>query len=119
MLKRFLVLKESVKATIALLDKDLPVVSQSEWKMIEDLTFCLKPFLSITESVSGEKYATASLAIPLTTSLVSVCNKLKSENFDSNVYEVLESLSDGVSQRLATIETKDVLTLVTFFRSKV
>lgn len=114
MLKRFLVLKESVQATIALIDKELPVLSHTEWKMVEDLTCCLKPFLSITESVSGEKYATASLAIPLVTSLISVCNKLKTENFDANVYEVLDSLSDGVSHRLGGVENKDILALVTF-----
>lgn len=43
---RFFELKEAIKATQALLDtSSLPVLSQDDWKVTQELIIVLKPFL--------------------------------------------------------------------------
>lgn len=114
MIKRFLLLHEPLKATLALIDKDLPTLTQNDWKMACELMLCLKPFFAVTESVSGEKYATASLIIPLVNSLISVCEKLAAKQFSPDVHEVAEKLLKEVNERFGNLENSQTLTLVTF-----
>lgn len=56
MLERFILLEEAVKSTIAVIDKELPVVTASEWKIVKELVLILKPFEDATKTLSGEKY---------------------------------------------------------------
>lgn len=61
MLKRFTFLEEAVKATIALIGKDVNQLRDGEWKMAHELVKLLKPFENVTKHVCREEYATASL----------------------------------------------------------
>lgn len=80
MFQRFTVLEQTVKATFALIDKDVTQLSSDEWQMAHALVKLLKPFETVTNHVSGEKYGTASLVIPLTLGLQNVCKKLLLRN---------------------------------------
>lgn len=114
MLKRFVLLQEPIKATLALIDKDLPVLTPVQWKMLCELILVLKPFYTVTKTVSGEKYATGSLVIPLTNSLFTVCGKLKERNFSPQVKEVVTELNKEMSKRFGNFESSNTLTLLTF-----
>ncbi|XP_046684616.1 uncharacterized protein LOC124370373 [Homalodisca vitripennis] len=105
MLKRFVLLQEPIKATLALIDKDLPVLTPVQWKMLCELILVLKPFYTVTKTVSGEKYATGSLVIPLTNSLFTVCGKLKERNFSPLVKEVVTELNKELSKRFGNFES--------------
>lgn len=118
MLERFVELEEAVKSTIALIDKNLPVLSREEWQECKDLCIMLKPFDEMTELVSGEKYMTGSSVIVVTRCLTNVCKKIKENevycNFSNLVKEVLSRLEKGVSERFRNVEHSTTFALCTF-----
>lgn len=69
MLERFSKLKVAIRSTTTLLDKDLSIIIIEEWNIIRELCEILKPFEQVTKTISGEKYCTASLVIPLISGL--------------------------------------------------
>ncbi|CAH1997729.1 unnamed protein product [Acanthoscelides obtectus] len=114
MLKRFVDLKDDLKSTIAVLDKDLPVLRQEEWEICDQLCRILKPFEGATKTISGEKYATASLVIPLVNGLKSVCLKLTKKDFHPDVIQVVLKLNSGLFDRFESVERSNTLTACTF-----
>lgn len=69
MLDRFIKLESAIRSTVALLDVELPILTFQEWKIVENLCMILKPFYDVTNTISGEKYCTVSMVIPLTNGL--------------------------------------------------
>ncbi|KAJ4438424.1 hypothetical protein ANN_14369 [Periplaneta americana] len=114
MLQRLEELEEPVKATIALINKDLPVLTEREWDICRDLCKILKPFEEVTRKLSGENYATGSQVIVLTRGLAAVCKKLQNEKSSSTVETVLQSLLKGISERFQSIEYSRTLAMCTF-----
>ena len=79
MLSRFVELQSAVQATAAVVGRDLPIISNEEWTLLDQLTMVLKPFEDITSAVSGEKYITGSSVIIITRCLIRTCDKLLSD----------------------------------------
>nr|CAI5856883.1 unnamed protein product [Callosobruchus analis] len=80
MLDRICELQDAVKTSIALINRNIPVLTEQEWIMCQELCSVLKPFETVTERISGEKYVTGSEVIILTNGLRSVCEKLKKKS---------------------------------------
>ncbi|KAJ4425366.1 hypothetical protein ANN_27981 [Periplaneta americana] len=114
MLQRLVELEEPLKATIALINKDLPVLTEKEWDICRDLCKILKLFEEVTRKQSGENYATGSQVIVLTRGLAAVCKKLQNEKSNSTVETVLQSLLKGISERFQSIEYSRTLAMCTF-----
>lgn len=72
MLDRFIELESAIKSTLALLDVELPALTFEEWKIVKQLCTVLKPFYTVTNTISGEMYCTVSMIIPLTNGLNNV-----------------------------------------------
>lgn len=64
--------------------------------------------------MSGDKYATASLVIPLGLSLSSICQKLKTRVSTGAATNVVSSLIEGFLKRFGNLEKNHTLKLVTF-----
>lgn len=114
MLQRFTVLEQTFKATVALIDKDVSQFSSEEWKRAHTLVKLLKPFETVTKHVSGEKYATASLVIPLTLGLQDVYVKAFVEKLPAALKTVAMLLSSGVAERFGIYEKSNTLLVTTF-----
>ncbi|KAJ4425461.1 hypothetical protein ANN_28077 [Periplaneta americana] len=112
--KHLVELEEPVKATIALINKDLPVLTEREWDICRDLCKILKPFEEVTRKLSGENYATGSQVIVLTRGLAAVCKKLQNEKPSSTVESILQYLLKGISERFQSIEYSRTLAMCTF-----
>jgi len=54
MLNRFVELETTVKATVAIIDADLHILTPEEWKICKELCLVLKPFDEVTKIISGE-----------------------------------------------------------------
>lgn len=67
----------------------LPVITPGDWKVAQELWVVLKPFFVVTESISGEKYATAVSVIVLINDMFDICIKLKLRDFSDKVKEVV------------------------------
>lgn len=75
MIQRFVDLEEAVRATVALLDRDLPIITNEEWQACKYVCEILKPFDEMTSSMSGENYLTGSSVM-----LITRCLKLVQKN---------------------------------------
>ncbi|KDR20402.1 Zinc finger BED domain-containing protein 1 [Zootermopsis nevadensis] len=113
MLELFALLEESLKATIALIDKHLPVLSSEDWKIIRELIQVLKPFQSLTKTMSGEKYATASLINLLEIDLKNVCNILLKKSFCKEVQQVIQCYLTSIQERFRSLEQSTTLMVCT------
>lgn len=114
MLERFSKLEIAIRSTLALIDKDLPIITIEEWNIISELCQILKPFEEVTKTISGEKYCTASLVIPLTSGLLNVCKALQKKNFSFTGLKVVSNLQKGLHMRLGNVENSNTLLICTF-----
>ncbi|XP_037921304.1 E3 SUMO-protein ligase ZBED1-like [Hermetia illucens] len=105
MLRRFIELKEAIRATIALVDRNLPVLTGEEWKTCKEVCNILSPFEEMTNSMSGEKYMTGSAAIVVTPCLKGVCERFaRNSTFSAATEKVVSSSRRGLTDRFGNIE---------------
>ncbi|KAL0879302.1 hypothetical protein ABMA27_003081 [Loxostege sticticalis] len=114
MLSRFVELKEAVRSTMALIDRDLPQITAEDWNMFEELIVVLRPFEELTRSMSGEKYLTASSVIVMTRCLKEALNITIEKASSETVSDIALFLKAGLSDRLKHIEQSRTLSLCTF-----
>ncbi|CAB3234982.1 unnamed protein product [Arctia plantaginis] len=116
MIKRFIELREAVKATTAVINKEWPIMSQEEWTNLELLVSVLAPFEEITSSLSGQNYVTGGLAIVLCNSLRDICQEMLQNRhyIDAEIVQnVLIKLKSGLDSRFQNIEQSKTLALCT------
>lgn len=114
MLDRFIKLENAIRSTVALLDVELPILTFQEWKIVGYLCTISKPFYDVTNTISGEKYCTASMIILLTNGLNKVLFNLSEKDYLPAVLEVISKLKIGLSTRLGNIESSHTLQVCTF-----
>lgn len=113
MIERIVELKNPVKTTIALINKDVAVLTEEEWVVCEELATVLRPFEEVTRNMSGEQYTTASQLIGLKNCLLSVCEKMLKENYSYITKAVLNSIMKGLQDRLCNLEQSKTIALTT------
>jgi hypothetical protein len=111
MLQHITELKDAV---IALINKNLPVLSEDEWQICCDLTKILKPFEEFTAQLSGQQYVTGSQVIVITRDLVSVCGKLLKDNINRALNQVIKDILSGINSRCCNFEFSKTIALCTF-----
>lgn len=114
MLERFLLLEDAIKATMALINKELSSISQREWLIIKKLCIILKPFEDATKNICGESYCSASLVIPMANGLINVYSNLKASEYPSELFLVISKLEAGLKSRLGDVDKNDTLAICTF-----
>lgn len=73
MIERFVLLKESIRSTIANLNvPHLTMLDEREWAIAEEVTIILRPFEEATKEMSGENFLTASKIISISRGLEKV-----------------------------------------------
>lgn len=122
MINRFIEVQSAIKSTIAVIGKDLPIIPNEEWTLLEQLSIVLKPFDDITSAMSGEKYITGGSVIIITRCLIKTCEKLltdhvaplSEENEVSPAATVALNLRDGLISRLGNVEKSATFGICTF-----
>lgn len=105
MLERLVELEEPIRATMAVVNKDLPIISLEEWRAFKELCQVLRPFEEITRSVSGENYITAGSVVVYTRCLAESLNLLMRDSFLCDVINtVAMDLKRGLEERFKNIE---------------
>jgi len=104
MLCRFVELENAIKATLAILDTNIPTLSQDQWKLCKELCMVLKPFEEVTKIVSGENYMSASLVIILYNGLKDVIEKMCAKDFEIYTTQVIIQLKNGLLKRFSNLE---------------
>lgn len=114
MLERFVALKDALQTSMALINtKDMPVLSEEEWMVSEELCVVLKPFEQITVKMSGDQYVTSSQVIVFIKGLNSICTKMLNEKFNPITIDVVTHLQKGLGTRFKNIEYNKTIALAT------
>ncbi|KAF9408109.1 hypothetical protein HW555_012083 [Spodoptera exigua] len=114
MFKRFVELEQYLRATMAILKKDLPIISNEEWLLLSEISKILQPFDQATETISGERYMTGSLVIVMTRCLLTACEKFIGEPFYEVTKEVIYRLRTGLVTRFGLVERSRTFATCTF-----
>lgn len=114
MLRRLVELQEAVRSSLALINKDLPTLSNEEWTICSELIKVLKPFEQVTSKMSGEKYFTGSQIVVLTNGLQNVCSKLMLQELNPSVKKVVIDLASGILTRFDNLEYNKLVGVNTF-----
>ncbi|XP_053999814.1 uncharacterized protein LOC128887676 [Hylaeus anthracinus] len=109
MIDRFIILEEPIKATIAIINKNLPQITSAEWEILHELAVILKPIESATKIISGEQYPTISIIIPLTSGLKNICQKLKQKDFSTVTQQIIYHIEIGILERFTEVETDIII----------
>lgn len=99
MLERFVLLEDSIRGTLGLLDNSPPGLTPNEWKIIKELIVVLRPFEEATKAVSGSNYMTASIVIVIAQGLMNVCEQLLKQDYTSRVNDIINKLLSGMKDR--------------------
>lgn len=114
MLERFHELEDPIRTTMALLDKDLPIITGEEWLLIRELVKILKPMEELTKMISGEKYITGSSVIIFTLRIMDIYSEMKKKSFFPISLNVISNIIDGIKMRFGDVEKSNSLILSTF-----
>ncbi|XP_018570925.1 zinc finger BED domain-containing protein 1-like [Anoplophora glabripennis] len=114
MVDRFVELEEPIRTTMALLNKDFPVISLEEWNFLKELIHILEPLENVTKLMSAENYVTASMTIILTDGLLAVYKNMKELQFEDISKKIISIILDGLTNRLGNVEQSNSLVLTTF-----
>lgn len=114
MLQRFVDLESHIRATVATLRQDLPLISNEEWTFAAELSKILKPFDDATTSLSGQNYMTASSVIMMTRCLISGYDILLQENFSDCAMDVILQLRSGLINKFSNVERSGTFSVCTF-----
>lgn len=115
MLERFTELEVPLRTTMALVDKDLPIISLEEWDFFKEIVTILKPLEAITKEMSGQNYVIASLVIILTDGLLEIYRDFKNNSdFLALSKGIVNSILEEICVRLGDLENSNSLLITTF-----
>ncbi|XP_050054962.1 zinc finger BED domain-containing protein 4-like [Aphis gossypii] len=112
MIERLVNIKAPLSAAMSTLPQAPNYLNASEWEIILDCTHILKPFEIMTAELSGEKYPTLSVVIPLIRGLQHILKNLKTKTDIGDVFRNM--LMDIVSRRLGILEKDKIVAKATF-----
>lgn len=92
MLESFTELKDEIKITLAILNKNHSIISEEEWSAFVKLVNVLKPFEEITTTMSGEKYVTGGDVIVMTRILKETCQRMKAGEDNEQICSFIDTL---------------------------
>ncbi|KAL4134780.1 hypothetical protein QTP88_006495 [Uroleucon formosanum] len=87
-------------------------LTATEWDLIADCAPILKPFEHMTSELSGEKYPTLSLVIPLIRGLQYTVKNIKPDTHAGILLQ--NTLLDVVARRLGSLEKNSIVAKSTF-----
>lgn len=113
MLQRLQEQQAAIAATL-MESKDTHLMPEgSEWKIIDELVNVLTPFNLATETLSGEKYPTISMIVPLLHKLLNVSLKI-CDNDDTCTKEIKKAISGDLCSRYQSTDIQKLLKVATY-----
>eukprot|EP00102_Acyrthosiphon_pisum_P014611 XP_008184752.1 PREDICTED: zinc finger BED domain-containing protein 1-like [Acyrthosiphon pisum] len=112
MIERLIEIKNPISAAMSSLRRAPNFLTATEWDLIADCAPILKPFEHMTSELSGEKYPTLSLVIPLIRGLQYTVKNIKPDTHAGILLQ--NTLLDVVARRLGSLEKNSIVAKSTF-----
>ena len=114
MCERLIELKPAINLFFEENETSLSKIEKNEWNLIDGLIDVLQPVEAATRMLSGDKYSTLSLVIPLITSTIVSLKQLKlKDGKDQRLKTMKDSLISNLNSRFKFIETNEYYTTST------
>lgn len=108
MLQRCVELQEPLNS--AMINISMVILTSYEWQIYKELCTVLGPCEEVTRELSGEKYVTRSLVIPITMGLTQALTNLEAENFMPAVDRVRQDIIGGIKTRFNNLSRSKTFT---------
>ena len=102
------ILEQRKPITIVLADIDFENLDYSEWNLVEAIIEVLQPFEWATKTLSGDKYATLSMVIPLMSSILINLREMRCTVAAAEI--VRKALIQAVEKRFSDMEIDQTIT---------
>ena len=102
------ILEQRKPVTIVLADIDFENLDYSEWNLVEAIIEVLQPFEWATKTLSGDKYATLSMVIPLMSSILISLREMRCTVAAAEI--VRKALIQAVENRFSDMEIDRTIT---------
>ena len=99
---------DAIVTVLAKTDCRIPSLTFTERKAIPEILDTLKPFVNATRTLSGDTYATNSLIIPLTKSILNELEEVKIRITVQAVHSFRNKLEKLTKERMLQYETRTV-----------
>lgn len=113
MARRLLHIREPICAALSHFPKAPESLDASEWQVLSDCVAVLEPLETMTEELSGVKYPTLSMIIPLIRSIQHALKSL-APNTEAGTY-LRNKMVDVIFHRFSGWETNGITSKATFF----
>lgn len=115
MLQRFIELEEVFRTSQALIDKDLPLITPQEWKLVKEIAKILQPMEDAIKVISEEEYLSGSLVIVVANGLKNIYKEFnETTDFSDSAKTVLHEITIGIHTRFSNLERNSALIMATF-----
>lgn len=112
MMERLSKLKSPLSAALSSLTSAPTSLLALEWTIMDDCIGILKPFVFLTEDLSGQTYPTVSRITPL---IKGLCSRIQNKKATTDIGKrLISSLSQIISKRLEYLETTKTVAKATF-----
>lgn len=112
MIERLLEIKIPLSAALASISQPPQALESTDWDVVKDCAVILKPLEEITIELSGHKYPTMSMIVPLVRGLQMM---LKSMQMNTEPGKIIQrKLVDSISRRLGGLETNKTVSKACF-----
>ncbi|KAJ8911505.1 hypothetical protein NQ315_014430 [Exocentrus adspersus] len=116
MMERLQEIKSALSVTVTDLPQAPQFLNASDWEILTDCVKVLKPLETMTKELSGEKYPTMALIIPLIRGLQ---HKIKNLRPQTDIGANLQrGIMEIISRRLGILETNRIIVKATFLGPK-
>lgn len=112
MMERLQEIKIPLSAAMTSLSGAPSLLSPEDWAVLNDFILVLKPMEALTTELSGEKYITVSIIIPLIRGLQHAINKIQPRSFLGE--NLKKDIICIISKRFGSIETSKINAKSTF-----
>lgn len=107
MIKRLMDLKESLSAALVSIQNAPTMLTSEQRDNIAECVNLLEPFFQMTEKLSGEKYPTISMVIPIVRGLFAAVYEVKANTVVGQ--ELRNNLISGIQTRLGQVEKNKII----------
>lgn len=110
MLERFIEIKE-INSSLSNLNATAMSLTAMDWELCQNMCDILKPCEEVTKEISGQKYVTGSIVIPITTALISSIENLDTRNYNFAAQVFQKDRIGSLKNRFANLDKSRTFTI--------
>ncbi|CAH2101129.1 unnamed protein product [Euphydryas editha] len=110
-LERFIEIRKEINSSLSNLNATAMSLTAMDWELCQNMCDILKPCEEVTKEISGQKYVTGSIVIPITTALISSIENLDTRNYNCAAQVLQQDLIGSLKNRFTNLDKSRTFTV--------